>query len=75
MYIGLHVKCPVSCSILKNIKFSQQIFEKSSNIKFHENPSTESRIIPLGQTDRQTGGRSDIYDEANGHFSQFFELD
>jgi len=26
----------------------QQIFEKSSNIKFHENPSSESRIIPCG---------------------------
>jgi len=64
------------CPILKNITFSQQIFEKSSYIKFHENPSTGSRIIPFGQTDgqtdRQTDVRSDLYDEGEGHFSQFF---
>ena len=30
---------------------SRQIFEKSSNIKFHENPSSESRVVPCGPTD------------------------
>jgi len=32
------------------LEFSRQIFEKSSNIKFHENPSSGSRIN--GRTDR-----------------------
>jgi len=31
--------------------FSQQAFEKSSNTKFHENPSSGSRDIPYGPTD------------------------
>ena len=31
--------------------FSWQIFEKSSNIKFHENPSSGSRVVPCGRTD------------------------
>jgi hypothetical protein len=33
-----------------NLKFSQQVFKKSSNIKFHENPSSGSWIAPRGQT-------------------------
>jgi len=28
------------------LEFSPQIFEKSSNIKFHENPSRGSRVVP-----------------------------
>jgi len=32
--------------------FSQQVFEKYSNIKFHENPSSGSRVVLCdGQTD------------------------
>jgi hypothetical protein len=51
MYIDLHVKCFYSCPILKKLQFSQQIFEKSSNIKFHENPSSGSRVVPCERTD------------------------
>jgi hypothetical protein len=40
--------------ILMNIESSWQIFEKSPNIKFHENPSSGSRVVQCGQTDRQT---------------------
>jgi len=36
------------------IGFSRQILEKFSNIKFHENPSSGSRVVPCGQIDRQT---------------------
>jgi len=37
------------------LEFSQQIFEKSSNIKFIKNPfSGSSRDVPCGRTDRQT---------------------
>jgi len=42
------------------LEFSGQIFEKNSNIKFHENPSSGSRVVPCGQTDR--------HDEANSRF-------
>ena len=46
-----------------NLSFSRQIFEKSSDIKFHENPSSGSRVVPCGRTDG--------YDEGNSRFSQF----
>jgi len=35
-------------------EFSEQIFEKYSNIQFHETPSSWSRDVPGGQTDRRT---------------------
>jgi len=47
--------------------FSGQIFEGYSNIKFHENFSSGSRVVSCGgegQTDRQ-------HDEDDSHFSQF----
>ena len=37
MYVGLHVKC--------------RLFDKHSNIKFHENPTRDSRVVPSGLTD------------------------
>jgi hypothetical protein len=36
-------------------------------IKFHENTSSGSRVVPYGQTDGQT----DKHDEATCHFLQF----
>jgi len=33
------------------LEFSWQIFEKYSSIKFHENPSSGSRVVPCGRTD------------------------
>jgi hypothetical protein len=30
------------------------IFEKNSNIKFHENPSSGRPVVPCGQTDGRT---------------------
>ena len=53
------------CHILMKLEFSWQIFEKHSNIKFHENPPSESRVVPCGRTDR--------HDKANNHFSHFRE--
>ena len=35
--------------------FSGQVFEKSSNMKFQENSSSWSRVVPRGQTDGWTG--------------------
>jgi hypothetical protein len=42
------------------LEFSRQIFEKYSNFRFHENPSTVSAVVPCGRTDR--------HDEANSRF-------
>jgi hypothetical protein len=36
------------------LEFSRQIFEKYSNYKFNENPSSGSRVVTCGRTDRQT---------------------
>ena len=55
MYIRLHVKYSDSCPTLMKVKFSWQIFEKYSNIKFHDNSSSESRDFPCGQTDGHEG--------------------
>jgi len=53
------------------LELPEYIFEKSSNIKFHENPSIESRVLPCGGTDEQAEtGRPN---EANNRFSQFCE--
>jgi hypothetical protein len=54
MYTGLQV------NILMKIDFSGQIFEKYWNIKFHENPSSGSRVFPCKQTHRQTDEKTDM---------------
>jgi hypothetical protein len=33
------------------LNFFRQTFEKSSNIKFYQNLSSERRVVPCGQTD------------------------
>ena len=40
-----------SCKILMKLEFSQQNFQKYPNIKFHENLSGGSRVVPREQTD------------------------
>jgi hypothetical protein len=52
-----------SCHILMKLEFSQQIYEKYSNGKFRENPSSVSRVVPIGRTDR--------HDETNSLFFLF----
>jgi len=56
-----------SSQILKKLEFYRQIFEKYSNIKFHENQSSWKRVAPR---ERETDG----HDEANSRFSKFYEL-
>jgi hypothetical protein len=41
-------------------EFSEQNVEKRSNIKFHQNPSTGSRVVPCGRSDEWTDGQTDI---------------
>jgi len=36
------------------VEFAGQIFEKYSNIKFHENALGGNRFIPYGRTDGRT---------------------
>jgi hypothetical protein len=50
---------------LSKLEFSSRIFGKSSNMKFHENPFSGSRIVTCGWTDR--------HDEANSRFLQLCE--
>ena len=50
MYIDVYVKYPLFFSDLYE-SFCPQIFEKYSNIKFHENPSSGSRVVPCGRKD------------------------
>ena len=62
MCIGLHVKYRLSLSDFKNLDFSRQIFEKYSDLKFHENPSTWSRVVSCGRKDGRTDERMDRHD-------------
>jgi hypothetical protein len=43
-----------SCLILMKLEFSRQVFDKYSGIKFNENPSSGSQVIPYRWTDRMT---------------------
>jgi len=54
--LGLMQSTLYSCTILMKLEFSRQIFEKSSYIKFNENPSRGSRVVPHGRT----GGHTDM---------------
>ena len=49
--------------------YSGQIFEKSSTIKFHENPSTGNAAVQCVQMD----GLKDRHNEANSRLSHFCE--
>ena len=49
-----------SCRILIKLKCSRQISEKYCNIKFSENPSSGSRVVPCGRVDRQTDRQTDM---------------
>jgi len=57
------------CQLSMKLESARQIFEKYTNIKFKENPSSGRRVAPYGRTDRRT----DRHDEANSRFSQFCE--
>jgi len=39
-----------SCQIFTKLETAREIFEKSLNIKFHENPLGGGRVVPCGQT-------------------------
>ena len=43
--VNVHKYSYKVCQILMKLEFSSRIFEKYSNIKFFENPSTGSRVL------------------------------
>jgi len=43
---------------------SRQILEEYTNIKFHENISSDTQVVPYGRTDRRTGR----HEETNSSF-------
>ena len=50
-----------------NSDFFRRIFVKSSDIKFYENPSSGSQVVPCGQMDRHENANSrslQIYEHA-----------
>jgi len=42
------------CPIWIKLEFSERIFKKYSNIKFHKNPSSSNTVVSGGQTGRRT---------------------
>ena len=55
-----------SCQILMKLGTSSTDFRKeNSDVNFHENPHSGSRVVPLGLTDR--------HDEASSLLMQFSE--
>jgi hypothetical protein len=60
MYTDLHVlySTSYSCQIVTKLDISRECFEKSSNIEFHENVSSRSRVVPCGQTDGHDEAKS-----------------
>jgi hypothetical protein len=72
MYIFLHVKYP--CQIVIKLEFYPQIFEKCSNMKFHETRSVGIELFHTNRrTERRTDGQTDRNDKVNSHFSKFCE--
>jgi len=64
--------CEVSFSFFSDFDDSwifSPDFEKYSDIKLDENPSSGSLVVPCGQTE----GRTDKHEEANSRSSQFCE--
>ena len=51
--------------------FSRQVSEKL--LKFHENPSSDCRVVPWPRRDWCTGRQTYRHDEAHNRFSQFCE--
>ena len=49
-----------SCQILIELECTRQIFEKPSYVKFNQNPSSGSRVVPCRQTDGQIDRQTDI---------------
>jgi len=71
----LHVKWRYYWQIVMKLELYRQSFQKYSNIKFYETPSSGSRIAACRQTDSwtegQTDGQTDRHDKHNVRFRNF----
>jgi hypothetical protein len=63
-------KVPVILVRFFKLEFSVQFFEKYWNIKFHENPSSGSHVVPFGWAGERVDGQTetDRHAEANSRF-------
>jgi hypothetical protein len=59
MQIFVHEITLYLCQNLIKNKFSQHIFEKFSDVIFHENPHSGNRIIACGGADGRTDRKAD----------------
>jgi len=50
------------------LEFLDRFFEKYTEMKFRENPSSGSWLVPCGGTDGWMDGWTDRHDEVNNHF-------
>jgi hypothetical protein len=60
MYIGLYVKHPLILSGFNETRIFPNFLKKYPNIKFHENPSSESQVVLRGQMDRRNGRHDEV---------------
>jgi len=70
MYTGIdiNVKYPLFFLDFKETRiFCIDIRKKLSGIKFHENPSIGTRVVPCGRTDRET------HNKVTSYLSLFYE--
>jgi hypothetical protein len=58
MYTRLHVKYSLFLLDLNKTRIFSTDFRKIFNIKFHENPSSGSRVVPRGRTNRRMNGET-----------------
>jgi hypothetical protein len=49
--VGLHAEYPLLLLDFNETGISRRIFEKYSNIKFHENPSSGIQVVLCGRRD------------------------
>jgi len=60
MYAALHVKYPLFLSDTNQTSILSTKFRKASDIKFHRNLSSGSRVVPCGDTDWHTDAQRDM---------------
>jgi hypothetical protein len=71
----MHVKYPLLSSDFNQTWIFWADFRKKkpSNVKIHNNPSNDSRVVCSMQMKKQTSRRTDKHDETNNRYSQFCE--
>jgi hypothetical protein len=60
MFIDFRVKCFLFCQVFMKLEFSQQVFEKYSNLKFPVNPFNGSRFVHVkGRSEKRADRQRD----------------